>query len=219
MPTRVQDRPAQMSRMPSEKFSEHDSAHVNRSMQQHKDALMLALGSILAPKRPFTPQSRSSSGTASPAHSSSFATPSSPVLPPPPPNSTPVHVSDIHFFPSRNIYHPHTPSRLGQSDSREPSVDPLGSPSSSPRSSSSSSHPPSPTEELPPPLALPPLRVIVEPAEPPSVHAPQPRDFPTTPGSAGAHTRVPRVGTPKSKFVETLESKSAWDALIHGSFS
>jgi hypothetical protein len=26
-------------------------------------------------------------------------------------------------------------------------------------------------------------------------------------------------GTPKAKFIETLQSKSAWDALIHGSFS
>ena len=28
-----------------------------------------------------------------------------------------------------------------------------------------------------------------------------------------------RAGTPKSKFMQTLQSKSAWDALIHGSFS
>ena len=27
------------------------------------------------------------------------------------------------------------------------------------------------------------------------------------------------IGTPKAKFFETLQGKSAWDALIHGSFS
>lgn len=26
-------------------------------------------------------------------------------------------------------------------------------------------------------------------------------------------------GTPKAKFLQTLQGKSAWDALIHGSFS
>lgn len=30
---------------------------------------------------------------------------------------------------------------------------------------------------------------------------------------------VVMIGTPKAKFFQTLQGKSAWDALIHGSFS
>lgn len=35
----------------------------------------------------------------------------------------------------------------------------------------------------------------------------------TEPGSPSGR------GTPRAKFLQTLQSKSAWDALIHGSFS
>jgi hypothetical protein len=34
-----------------------------------------------------------------------------------------------------------------------------------------------------------------------------------------AHDKASGLETPKAKFIETLQSKSAWDALIHGSFS
>lgn len=139
-PTRVQNRPAEMSRRSSEKINEHDPPVVNPNIH-HKEALSLrlALGSILAPvrrftifyfqhgwlfynffekKRPFTPASRSSSGTASPAHPSSFAVSGSPQ-PPPPPNSTPNTASDSgrsdSYLHPRGIYHLHTPSRLGRS--------------------------------------------------------------------------------------------------------
>ena len=37
-------------------------------------------------------------------------------------------------------------------------------------------------------------------------------------GSAGA-AAASGSSTPKAKFLQTLGSKSAWDALIHGSFS
>ena len=37
--------------------------------------------------------------------------------------------------------------------------------------------------------------------------------------SADSADHTVRAGTPRSKFLQTLQSKSAWDALIHGSFS
>jgi hypothetical protein len=40
-----------------------------------------------------------------------------------------------------------------------------------------------------------------------------------TPESKGHSGSGSGSGTPKAKFIETLQSKSAWDALIHGSFS
>ncbi|KIL63698.1 hypothetical protein M378DRAFT_179146 [Amanita muscaria Koide BX008] len=45
----------------------HHHDHTARNNVHHKEALRLALGSILAPKRPHTPMSRSSSGSATPA--------------------------------------------------------------------------------------------------------------------------------------------------------
>lgn len=41
----------------------------------------------------------------------------------------------------------------------------------------------------------------------------------TTAPAAAASAPVSGYVTPKSKFLQTLQSKSAWDALIHGSFS
>jgi len=220
MPTRVQSRPAEMLRTPSDKAAEHDSSHVNRNIQ-HKEALSLrlALGSILAPKRPFTPSSHSSSGTASPAHPASFGS----SLPPPPPNPTLMQAADARFDSYshlRNVHIPHTPSRLGQPEQKEPQW-PVTSPSSTPSSapaSPPSTHRASPTEELPS-LSLPPA-VVDSASGPPVCHAPQPVSA-LQPGTAPAAPRAPGSGsgTPKAKFLETLESKSAWDALIHGSFS
>jgi hypothetical protein len=120
-------------RTPSEKYHEHDQSRANKNVQ-HKEALRLALGSILTPvrtntvdnfaicilpfrhllplkKRSFTPSSRSSSGTASPAHPASFA--------PSPPQSIPSHGTDAGradaLLHPRNPFFPHTPSRLGHS--------------------------------------------------------------------------------------------------------
>ncbi|KAG7447124.1 uncharacterized protein BT62DRAFT_930959 [Guyanagaster necrorhizus] len=43
---------------------------------------------------------------------------------------------------------------------------------------------------------------------------------PVSTGSPAIHAPAPGTGTPnKAKFIETLQSKSAWDALIHGPFS
>ncbi|KAG6908794.1 hypothetical protein DXG01_003241 [Tephrocybe rancida] len=216
-----------MATAPVEKPPEHDPSHINRNIQ-HKEALSLrlALGSILGPKRPFTPSSHSSSGTASPAHPATFGNPGSPGLPPPPPNATPIHGPD-HLFP-RSYHFPHTPSRLGHTEHMRDAMWPSGSPGSAPSSApysphNSSTHSASPTDECPPVLALPPPAVVSESAAPLAspLHAPKPR-------SASDSGPVPSVknatgsgsGTPKVKFLESLESKnSAWDALIHGSFS
>jgi len=223
MPTRVQSRPAELTRTFSETYHDHDPINQHKNLQ-HKEALRLALGSILTPKRPFTP-SRSPSGTASPAHSASFTASSSPQ--PPPPHSTPTHGhnSDAHMQ-ARYIHHPHTPSRLGLGDP----TDPHGS-SSSPfphhpsriPSTANSSQQPSPSQETPPPLSLP-ASMLPGPEHQGTapIHAPSPHSAVQSgvvvavphAGSAGSGT-----GTPKAKFIETLQSKSAWDALIHGSFS
>lgn len=218
MPVRVHDRP-EVVRTP-EKYNEHDHSQANKNVQ-HKEALRLALGSILTPKRPYTPSSRS--GTASPAHPASF-TPSTP------PCSIPGHGADAGrtdaLLHPRNPFFPHTPSRLGHSESSDHS-----------RSSSSPSSPaslqPAKSRESSPPLS-PPL-TLPEPAvsdrpetdqgqvyavrAPKPVSAPQPWAVPavSTPESTGSSGSG--SGTPKAKFLQTLQSKSAWDALIHGSFS
>jgi len=221
MPARVHSRP-EMVRTPSEKHHEHDSFQANKNMQ-HKEALRLALGSILAPKRSYTPSSRSSSGTASPAHPASFT-------PPPPPYSASNQGAesgrtDALLHP-RNPYFLHTPSRLAQSESTDHS--PSGSAASSPVPSQ-----PAETQGSQPstPLSLPEPAVSDHPQTsdgqvyavraPKPVSVPQP-DAPSavpTPESKGYSGSGSGSGTPKAKFIETLQSKSAWDALIHGSFS
>ncbi|RDB17781.1 hypothetical protein Hypma_001099 [Hypsizygus marmoreus] len=229
MPMRGQNRPAEMTRVPSEKLQDHENAHLNPTLP-HKEALSLrlALGSILAPKRPFTPSSRSSSGTASPAHPSSF--PTSP-LPPPPPTSTPAHGFDPSrpesYLHPRYIHLPHTPSRLGATEFPEHHWPASSSPgslaSSSPYSAASGQN--SPTSEVPPLLNLPPSVVSEshhathehEHEARPSMHMPKPASAPES--RAETNYCSPGSGTPKAKFFETLESKSAWDALIHGPFT
>jgi len=115
MPTQVQQPPPEV----------HHDAHNKHANAMHRDALLQALGSILNPKRPgmigrssstsTVDSSRSSSGTASPAHGHpAFPAPHllhpgphphSPA-PPPPPHSTPMH-SPL------NTAHAHPPSPLG----------------------------------------------------------------------------------------------------------
>ncbi|KAF7345036.1 hypothetical protein MVEN_01666400 [Mycena venus] len=117
MPTQLQPPPQDL----------HHEAHNKHANALHRDALMQALGSILAPKRPTitgrsssastVDSSRSSSGTASPAHghpaflhlnphAGPHAQMHSPAPPPPPPHSTPV--------PNPH-QHPHPPSPLSES--------------------------------------------------------------------------------------------------------
>ncbi|KIK09638.1 hypothetical protein K443DRAFT_671525 [Laccaria amethystina LaAM-08-1] len=233
MPTQVQNRPTESPHY--DKF-EHDA----RKNLQHKEALRVALGSILAPKRsPLAHGSRSSSGTASPAYP--FPLPPTPPIPPSAYGGGPID----YLHPMHGLYqpHPHTPSRLGRSQSSN---------SNSPRETSASNSPhasplpipPAATADspLPSPLEpdglspLPPSAMSVEGADaiphirgvppPPPVVRPTPmpvqrRRRPSAPPLSGDGGSVPPSGaaTPRAKFLETLGSKSAWDALIHGSFS
>ncbi|KAG6816830.1 Phosphoribosylglycinamide formyltransferase [Tephrocybe sp. NHM501043] len=218
MPSRSQNHAAETQ---YEKHVDHDPSHINRNIQ-HKEALSLrlALGSILGPKRPFTPTSHSSSGTASPVHPAMFGSPGSPGMPPPPPNTTPIHAPD-YLFP-RGYHLPHTPSRLGQPDHMRDPAWPSGSPSSAPSSApysphSSSAQSASPTDECPPVLALPPP-VVEDPTSrmaAPTLHVPKPCSVSQTgPVPDVKRTTGSGSGTPKAKFLETLESKSAWDAFF-----
>ncbi|KAF7373241.1 hypothetical protein MSAN_00533000 [Mycena sanguinolenta] len=117
MPTQVQPPPQ----------DQHQDVHNKHANLLHRDALLQALGSILAPKRPALMErssststvdsSRSSSGTASPAHghpgfphSPTHSQVHSPAPPPPPPHSTPVPHPHPHPHP-----HAHAPSPLAES--------------------------------------------------------------------------------------------------------
>ncbi|KAF8993394.1 hypothetical protein BDZ89DRAFT_95066 [Hymenopellis radicata] len=138
--------------------SRGDSFHPDK----HREALRLALGSILSPKRPMYSRSTSTStsGTASPF-------PPHHVPPPPHPSPLPDH-------------HAHTSSRLANAD-------PNGS----------------------------------------EHHDDHHHDHDHSSTAFGEHLTVPRspsaepgtITPNRAKFIETLQSKSAWDALIHGSFS
>ncbi|KAJ7202459.1 hypothetical protein B0H12DRAFT_1162661 [Mycena haematopus] len=166
MPTQVQPPPQ----------DQHHDVHNKHANALHRDALLQALGSILAPKRPALMErsssastvdsSRSSSGTASPAHGHpgfphSHPQAHSPAPAPPPPHSTPVP----HPHP-----HLHAPSPLAESVS--------GSDADADEAQDAHTH--SDTHEPSSPIAP----------------------------------------VPRSKIIDSLKSKnSAWDALIHGSFS
>ncbi|KAJ6615358.1 hypothetical protein B0H10DRAFT_2041070 [Mycena sp. CBHHK59/15] len=113
MPTEVQQPPTEL----------HHDPHNKHAHALHRDALMQALGSILAPKRPIimsrsssastVDSSRSSSGTASPAHPHVLPhlLHSHSPTPPPPPHSTPV--------PAQQLHPPHTPSPLASPQEHE----------------------------------------------------------------------------------------------------
>jgi len=219
----------------TDKFSEHDqkaaAQKVTQQQQQHREALRLALGSILSPRPPLS-SSHSSSGSTTPSYP--FSIPSGPHTPagtPPsyyplahgPNSSEYIHSHHPHFH-HHSHPHTHTPSRLGRSKSST-----TNSPSgSSANTAPSSSHPSPLPPSIPPNLPvlpeiepLPPARevtngVIVTPAAPlPTRPALHPSEHP----SADSADHAARTGTPRSKFMQTLQSKSAWDALIHGSFS
>jgi hypothetical protein len=233
MPTRV-ERPSRAESLPREPMSHMSDNHVgNRNAQQHRDALRLALGSILAPKRPA--MSRSSSGSATPAsHSASFChTPSSVPTPPPPPHSAPISAGSgrsssehhfAHLYSHHHQHHQHHPSRLGLSETHLHDDD-LSSPASSNASVEAlpfmGSGAPSPRSEVPSSVPS----SGADGGDGVVVHQPVPI---FAQGHVPTGGEVPVVmisrssggnGTPKAKFIQTLQSKSAWDALIHGSFS
>ncbi|KAF8153940.1 hypothetical protein B0H34DRAFT_719680 [Crassisporium funariophilum] len=244
MPTQVQRRPSEpilANSHVSDKYPEHDprmAAHkTTQQQQQHREALRLALGSILTPKRPpLTSGSRSSSGTASPAYPFSMGSGAHT------PAGTPPAYYSMQHGPNSSDYlhphhghlhhgHPHPPSRLGRSNSNS------NSPSESTQNSAPNSALPSPKPAIVVSGALPSPHEI-EPLPPAygdknsSIHVVRPHAAPlqVSSSSSSAHPDSPSAdasdhgthsgsSTPRSKFLQTLSSKSAWDALIHGSFS
>jgi len=250
MPTQVQNRPSeQLPHAVEKSYTEHDPRISNRNKNlQHKEALRLALGSILAPKRPsLTPSPRSSSGTASPSYfpNSTGHSPHSST-----PASAPIHLTEeagsvdhsrhTHSHPHLQHHsHAHTPSRLGRSSSSTGS--PHSSAHPSPRIATQDPHHPiGDTVAEDGMLALPPpisrqnsqgsspgaehTRPHPTPVQPVPVDGSSlPTDIPSVPvgdyPTASASNPGSGTGTPKAKFFQTLQSKSAWDALIHGSFS
>ncbi|KAF8890774.1 hypothetical protein BD779DRAFT_1517008 [Infundibulicybe gibba] len=209
MPTQVQNRstdPNPISRGMPEKYLDHDPAHANKNVQ-HREALRLALGSILAPKRPYTPSSRSSSGTASPS----------------PYYHNHNHTEHPHLRHLHSHLHPHLPSRLGRTNSSDSHSD-SGTPQLTPSTSTpnSSSLLPSPTEEHPPALSPHESSAAKDAhSTPPPIHSPAPMLVhpPVVAVTEAKPDSGSGSGPPKAKFIQTLQSKSAWDALIHGSFS
>jgi len=246
MPIEVKTKPSESLPSKIDKYPEHDpkaAAHkVKQQQQQHREALRLALGSILSPKRPPLNSSHSSSGSTTPSYP--FSIPSGPHTPagtPPsyyplahgPNSSEYIHSHHPHFHhPHPHPHpHPHTPSRLGRSKSSS-----ANSPSGSSANTAPSSSHPSPLPPGPVPSNLPILPEI-EPLPPAQITngvtaMPLPTRPPNTPLHPSGNPPIPsdhlsaesadhaaRAGTPRSKFMQTLQSKSAWDALIHGSFS
>ncbi|KAF5392040.1 hypothetical protein D9757_003188 [Collybiopsis confluens] len=244
--------------------------------QDHaRDALRLALGTILAPKRSTSSagstRSSSSSGSASPAH---FQFPYGSHAPSPANGSSPApqgHPGNHMPFPHPHLHHSHhghsplVPPRehlpnhsSSSSTSHSPHSSSPASPvaesisSSSPFShyprpglasrsistssvhSASSGRPLSAVNGKGEPTVPPPRPAISDTSGAPTtatvegIHAPAPR-LSNSSSDTGALPQVPAVavttpgGTPlsKNRFIQTLEGKtsSAWDALIHGSFS
>ncbi|KXN90404.1 hypothetical protein AN958_04273, partial [Leucoagaricus sp. SymC.cos] len=274
---------------------------------QHREALRLALGSILAPKRPSTSGSRSSSGTTSPAYSFSGSSGTyTPATPPNMPYTPSLDASNSQEHPFSRLHYPyphqhptHPPSKLGRVESHRDEQDadasrsiptsttppqlhspPLAPPPplfrsrshnpSIPRPSRTGSRqattppltgkPPEVTvtdatetvpslpppaqsvattnsgggrrinakdDQMPPPSIPPPptdvpvpAAAVIQAASTPASGTGSPSQTPSQqhPGGAGSST-CSGTGTPRAKFIQTLQGKSAWDALIHGSFS
>jgi hypothetical protein len=231
MPTEVKNRPAESfppKLRGTDKYSEHDprmAAHrvtQQQQQQQHREALRLALGSILSPRPHFS--SRPSSGSATPSYPFSIPSGSHTPAGTPPsyyplahgPNSSEYihsHHSHLHYP------HPHTPSRLGRSNSSS-----HNSPSGSPENTAPNSSHPSPLPPVSNNLPVPP---DIDPLPPAHIANGTPAENSTTfnppihndHSSSDSTEHANRACTPRSKFMQTLQSKSAWDALIHGSFS
>ncbi|KAF7759898.1 hypothetical protein Agabi119p4_11593 [Agaricus bisporus var. burnettii] len=302
MPPQVQSRPATADPLSTsrgmDKFPpvQHDPMHPSscdtraKINLQHREALRLALGSILAPKRPSMSGSRSSSGTASPSHSFSGSsgtyTPATPPTGPYTPSSE-ASVSQEHTYSRHHLshshYHPtHAPSKLGRAESRPSERDSNSAPPPTPQHISHAVGPPHPLfrsrshnpssppssrtspripSTSPPSTRTPSTTVVAESADrgplthqsifpeattsnvdggkTASVEMPSTRvSFVADPAVIQTAAALPQrddghaqhdstecsrrdgcPGTPKAKFLQTLQGKSAWDALIHGSFS
>ncbi|KAI0282001.1 hypothetical protein BGY98DRAFT_957094 [Russula aff. rugulosa BPL654] len=219
---------------------EHD-AH----RDAHVHGLRLALGSILAPKRPSPPSHTGSypgSGTASPFHhwhhpgsGGSGSEHDSPPLPSPQPHSSPVMPHYHPHYPqspNQHAHHQPTPTNhphlnahpqfhshvhahpQPQSHAHAHTYGPsrlifTHSTSSTPPESLSPSPSPSPRLATPPPMLD---------------HAPHAYPHEAAVGDSGV-TKTATAANPdaaadqkRAHFIKTLQSKSAWDALIHGSW-
>ncbi|KAG2005792.1 hypothetical protein CC2G_002162 [Coprinopsis cinerea AmutBmut pab1-1] len=295
--------------MPSEQrhHPHHDKVRIHDPHQPnpqwvHKEALRVAIGSILAPKRPpsnFPPNSRSTSGTASPyysfptsgAHTPGTGTPANAGLGGIPHGEYlhPHHafLQAGHHSNHPHSTHPHTPSRLSHSVcpfsflitiSHDHTMRSMSFQQShhSPQGGSSRASPTG--TKRPVEIGLPEhaaqqqqqqqqhLQIpVVRPTHHNENAAPQggaaarsnavvanghgnvaqprpivtplqpmcggnarssslPADVPDAngrglPGEPPSPPHTGGRGTPRAKFIEKLQSKSAWDALIHGSFS
>ncbi|EDR09616.1 proline-rich protein [Laccaria bicolor S238N-H82] len=231
MPTQVQNRPTE-----SPHYDKFD--HEARKNLQHKEALRVALGSILAPPGLSISASSYSAYPALHLWRQSDRLFASHAWAVPAPSTHPVAVRSFGKLNLSYPPHPRNPQLylfIQQS-----------SHSNSPRETSASNSPhPSPLpippaatadSSLPEPEGLsplPPSAMSVEGADavprvrgvPPPPHVVRPTPMPVqsgrrpTPPSlfAGDGGSVPPSGaaTPRAKFLETLGSKSAWDALIH----
>ncbi|KAI0702703.1 hypothetical protein C8Q76DRAFT_231382 [Earliella scabrosa] len=169
----------------------HDEAHVL--------SLRLALGSILSPKRPQMTRSTTNSGTTSPAvHCPHSAIPLSPShsnsSAHPASHTPPVHPMSApphaHLPHQPHPHHPH--AHVHPHQTHHPHA---------PSHLHTSYQPGMPGGESS-------LHDDVHPHMPDAVAAP----IPTAPSSGAV--------TPNSRahFLETLQSKKSWDALIHGSW-
>jgi len=213
---------------------EHDQHH-----DAHVHGLRLVLGSILAPKRPSPPShpgSYPASGTASPYHhwhhpgavAGAASEHETPPLTSSPPHGSPAvpHYQPHYQQPLQHAHQP-TPSmhpHLNHHHHAHPHPQPQPQPhththaygpsrlnfthstGSTPSESSSPSPTPSP-----------------RPATPPSTldHAPNayPQESAVGDPSAIKTASAADAADPKrNRFIKVLQSKSAWDAMIHGSF-
>ena len=182
-------------------------------------------------KRP--PMPHSTSGSSSPFHAGVHSIgPESPPLPPPPPHSTPTHSSHhltTYSHPNGHlvVHSSHAPSRLSKSVSHLFS-DSFFLLSHYMLLSRSSQHSPSSstyTSTIPSPAATPSPPSSPGPATPPALHVtglPAPSTAGGETSSPDVHAPVPKAslpaGHPRAHFLTTLQSKSAWDAMVHGSW-
>jgi len=170
---------------------DHDD-HRDDHRDEHRDAhvlsLRLALGSILSPKRP--PYTRASTTTSGTA-SPAWHCPTSGA--PLPPHGT-HHALGTPSPLFSHLHHPHRPTQAPHPRTLPATPTPPTAQAPSTRAASS----PSPEPALAAPAPLPADTQV------PAVRA-------SESGSATPHQQ-------RADFIGTLQSKSAWDALIHGSW-
>ena len=141
----------------------------------------------------------------------------------------PIHENPIHLLIQQSS-HSNSPRETSASNSPHPSplpVPPAATADSSlPEPDGLSPLPPSAmsvegADAVPRTRGVPPPSHVVRPTPMPvqSGRRPAPPGAPPLPAGDGGAVPPSGAATPRAKFLETLGSKSAWDALIHGSFS